>query len=349
MKPNVGKYLMGSLLVLAAPASLLAQQTTKPAKPKGEVQQIIITRSGDEKDKTLIEINGDKVTVNGKDVKDLKDVNIEVDINRLKDVEALVTMPDAPNAARAPRALRGMATPRGFNFNFDDHAFEGLMGEDSSRAMLGVVTAEDERGARVNQVSKESGAEKAGIKTGDIITRIGDAKIEGAEDVAEAVRKHKPGDKVVITYLREGKEQKATAELTRWKGLRVNADNFRVMVPGEVTPFGPNDRFNMEDLNFEMNRGGDRPKLGVSVQDTEDGKGVVVKDVEGDSNAAKAGIKEGDIITRFNETEINDVAVLRREMAANRDKVSAKIQLLRGGKQQTVEVKMPRKLKTADL
>lgn len=348
MKRTLGKYLLvGGMLVLATPATILAQKASKPAKEKGEVQQIIITRSGDQKEKTIIEINGDKVTVNGKDVKDLKDEEINIDINRLKDVDALVVGPRPPRAPGAPRAMN---IPRNFNFNFDDGDFRGMMGEDSSRAMLGVVTAEDEKGARVNQVSKESGAEKAGIKTGDIITRIGDAKIEDADDVAEQVRKHKPGDKVAITYLRDGKEQKATAELTRWKGLRVNAENFRVMVPGQVTPFGPNGRFNLEDFEMDFNRGGgDRPKLGVSVQDSEDGKGVVVKEVEDDSNAAKAGIKEGDIITRFNETDINDVAVLRREMAANRDKASVKVQLLRGGKQQTIDVKMPRKLKTADL
>lgn len=339
------KYLVvGGMLVLATPATILAQKAAKPAKEKGEVQQIIITRSGDQQEKTIIEINGEQVLVNGKDVKDLKDLDINININRLKDVDALVA---APNGARAPR-IRGMASPRAFNFEMGDEGMN-FFREDSTRAMLGVVTAEDEKGARVNQVSKESGAEKAGLKPGDIITRIGDAKIEDAEDVSAQVRKHKPGDKVAITYLRDGKEQKATAELTRWKGLRVNAENFRVMIPGEVTPFGPNGRFNMEDFNFEMNRGGDRPKLGVSVQDSEDGKGVVVKEVEEESNAAKAGIKEGDIITRFNDMEINDVTVLRREMAANRDKASVKVQLLRGGKQQTIDVKMPRKLKTADL
>jgi serine protease Do len=364
MKQNLGKYLLagGMLLAGAAGAQDNEQQDAQMKKQeaqikkaeadmrkqeqkakKGDVQQIIITRTGNDNETTVVEIKGEKVTVNGKDVKDLKDANIDVDINRLKDVDALVT---GPRGTRTPLA---MTMPRVWNFNNGDgNVGVDFFSEDSTRAMLGVVTIEDEKGARINEVSKESAAEKAGLKQGDIITRINEAKVEDANDVTEQVRKHKPGDKVTVTVLRDGKEQKVVAELTKWKGLKVNAQNFRVMMPGRIAPFEQNDRIDLNDFNFEMNGLG-RPRLGLSVQDSEDGKGVVVQDVDGDSNAAKAGIKEGDVITRFNDTEINDVTVLRRELASNKDKISAKIKLLRNGKEQTVDVKMPRKLKTADL
>lgn len=343
MKQSFKRNLLAAgVLVVMAPAAVDAQKTPKPAKDKQEVRQIIITRTGDDAENTIVEIKGDKVTVNGKDVKDISDANIRVDVNRLKDVNALVY---GPNAPRPPRVA---GAPRVYNFQHGEEDGFDLFGEDSSRAMLGVVTAEDERGARINDVSKESGAEKAGLKKGDIITRINDADIKNAGDVTEQVRKHKPGDKVTVVVLRDGKEQKLVAELTKWKGLKINAQNFRVMMPSRVTPFEPNDRIELRDFNFEM-EGFGRPRMGISVQDSEDGKGVVVQDVDEESNAAKAGIKEGDIITRFNDTEINDVTVLRRELAANKDKVSAKIKLLRNGKEQTVDVKMPRKLRSADL
>lgn len=329
-------------MVVMAPAAVQAQKTTKPAKEKKEVKQIIITSTGEDVENTIVEIKGDKVTVNGKDVKDLQGSDIRVRVNRLKDVEALAYGPDVP---RPPRAA---SAPRVYNFQHGEGGRFDFYGEDSSRAMLGVVTAEDDRGARINDVSKESGAEKAGLKKGDIITRINDAAIKKTGDVTEQVRKHKPGDKVSVVVLRDGKEQKLVAELTKWKGLKINAQNFRVMMPGRVTPFEPNDRMEFRDFNFEM-EGFGRPRMGISVQDSEDGKGVVVQDVDEESNAAKAGIKEGDIITRFNDTEINDVTVLRRELAANKDKISAKIKLMRNGKEQTVDVKMPRRLRSADL
>lgn len=327
MKQSLGKYLFGAgLLMLAVPATSLAQKEKE--KEQKEVEQIIITRSGDRNEKTVIEITGDAVIVNGKNSKDIKG-NITVHRNRVRDINALV--------ATAPRGARG-ATSFNFEMNDDRMAF---FSEDSSRAMLGVVTAEDSKGARINSVSKESAAEKAGLKAGDIITRINDTKIEDANDVSQAVRKHKPGDKVTVTYLRDGKEQKAVAELSQWKGIRVNAENFRVMVPGHVNPLGANPRFDFEASS--------RPRMGLSVQDAEDGKGVVVKSVEAESNAAKAGIKEGDVITHFNGEAIDGVDELRREMAENREKISAQVKLLRNGKEQNIEVKMPRRLKSANL
>lgn len=344
MKRTFSKCLLvGGLLVLAAPATGVAQKAQKEKGSK-EVQQIIITRSGGNEEKTVVEIKGDRVLVNGKDVKELKNEKVRVDVNRLKDVDALVA-PRGPVGARGSMALG--TPPRVFNFEGNEdgmHFFE----EDTTRAMLGVLTSEDEKGARINDVTKESGAEKAGLKKGDIITRIDDAKIENAADVSEQVRKHKPGDKVTVTVLRDGKEQKMVAELSKWKGIKVNAPNFRVMIPNEVTPFGPNQRFDFKDFDLEWNGGG-RPRLGISVQDSEDGKGVTIQEVEEESNAAKAGLKKGDVITHFNDSQINDVTDLRRELAENRDKLSAKFRLLRNGKEQTIDVKLPRKLKTADL
>ena len=41
---------------------------------------------------------------------------------------------------------------------------------------------------------------KAGLKEGDIITKIDDKKIEDPDALAKAVKEHKPGDKVSVTY-----------------------------------------------------------------------------------------------------------------------------------------------------
>jgi serine protease Do len=91
------------------------------------------------------------------------------------------------------------------------------------------------------------------------------------------------------------------------------------------------------------------PKLGLSVQDTEDGKGVKVVEVDEDSNAAKAGVKENDIITHINDEAVNSADEIARKVRAGRDKSSLQIKVLRNGKAQNIEVKTPRKLKTADL
>ncbi|MEI2740514.1 MAG: hypothetical protein V9F01_17205 [Chitinophagaceae bacterium] len=82
-------------VALLAPVSLLAQKDEKDqkeVKEKKDVQQIIITRKGDKDEKVVVEIKGDKVTVNGKPLEDFKgkDGDISVQLNKLKDLGSLL-------------------------------------------------------------------------------------------------------------------------------------------------------------------------------------------------------------------------------------------------------------------
>jgi serine protease Do len=95
-------------------------------------------------------------------------------------------------------------------------------------------------------------------------------------------------------------------------------------------------------------RGG-KPRLGIKAQDTEDSKGVKVVDVDEGSPAEKAGVKEDDIITSFDGKTVNSVEELAKASREAGDKSSMSIQLSRDGKSQTVEVKIPKKLRTAEL
>ncbi len=320
--------------ILIAPASLMAQNEDKEkeAKEKKEAEQIIITRKGNRDEKIVVEVTGDKVIVNGKEVKNNKDGDVMVRRHKIKDVWAF-----------GGEGLAG-------SWNEDDHL--RMFSMDENRAMLGVTTDQSDKGAEIQSITKESAAEKAGLKKGDIITKIDNKKIETPDDLSEAIKAHEPGEKVSITYLRDKKEQKASAELGKWKGARAftfkNGDqnfnmDFENMTPNiqaipRIAPYGQT-----------WNWSGGGPKLGVSVQDTEDGKGVNVIEVDEDGNAAKAGIKEEDIITEVDGKAVNSADEIAKLIKENKDKVSVKVKLLRKGKTETVEVKIPRKLKTADL
>ena len=320
------KFLIAALFMLALPGLGWAQgqgQNQKEKEKEKSVQTIVITRNPDATGKTVIEIDGDKVKVNGKDAKDQKDVSVNVNTYS--------------NGYMRHKSPGGDWT---FNMN-DDHI--SLFNEDENRAMLGVVTEGNEKGAVIQSVTKESAAEKAGLKKGDVLTKIGDKKIETTDDVTDAVRSKKPGEKVSITYLRDNKEMKSTAELGKWKGIRMNA----------VAPMPRmKEMEQLERMNYDFQGTvwtGGRPKLGVSIQDTEDGKGVKILEVDEESNAAKAGLKENDIILAIDEKEVTSTTDVTKTMRAQKDKYSYNFKISRAGKTQNLEVKFPKKLKTADL
>jgi serine protease Do len=335
--------LIAGIALLTVPNAVLAQKektkddkekikAEKDEKDKQDMQHITIMRNGDSKEKLVIEIDGDKVKINGKDASDMKDV--QVNVNTLRGAKRFRT-----NTSNGEKWT--------FGFNNDDHM--SLFSEDDNRAMLGVTTEGSDKGAEIVSVIDESAAAKAGLKKGDVITKIGDKKIESTDDVTEAIHARKPGEKVGITYLRDDKENTATAELGKWKGIKMNA----VAVP-KIEGMGGQWKEMMPPsapMTFERNGGliaMGRPRLGLSIQDTDDGVGVKVLDVDDESAAEKAGIKEGDIIVGVNDQEVkgtDDVTKAMRE----KDKTSFNFKIKRDGKTQNIEVKIPRKLKTAEL
>lgn len=344
-----------SLLVIAAslmlPAALLAQEEGKNKDKEKEVKerhagdQIIITKKEDNKDKVVVEINGDKVTINGKPIDEYKNTDGGVTVRRYKSSDNELFY--------APRNGRTGA----WGFSGNDMKDWGLFTADTNRAMLGVTTEKVDGGVKINDVTKESAAEKMGLKEGDVITKIDDAKIEDPDGLSKVVRDHKPGDKVNVTFQRDSKEQKASGELGKWKGMKYTAFS-----PGQGFSMDLGDlrmenvlpRMNLNEMsnvykgqNWSWSSGS--PKLGLSVQDTDDGKGVKVLEVDENSSAAKAGVKENDVITEIDGKAVNSTDEVVRMIRENREKKAMSFKINRGGKIQTIEVNMPRKIKTADL
>ncbi|MFI5132914.1 MAG: PDZ domain-containing protein [Chitinophagales bacterium] len=333
-------FVLAVAAALLAPVSLLAQneekdKENKESKDKKGAEQIIITRKGDKNEKITVEINGDKVTVNGKPLEDYKDGDLTVHLNKLKNMMAF------GNGARNG------------NWNFNDNGSMSWSNGDENRAMLGVTTEKVEGGVEVQDVTKESAAEKAGLKEKDVITKIDDQKVEDPDGLSEAIGKHKPGEKVTVTYLRDKKEQKATAELTKWKGVNVFSTspdfNYKMEMPDfkSMPRMQTMPKIAQGDLFGYMVNG--RPRLGLSVQDTDDGKGVKVLDVDDEGSALKAGVKKDDVITEIDGKAVNSADEVAKIVRESKDKPSLMFKIQRSGKTQNIEVKIPRKLKTADL
>lgn len=325
----MNKFLKVSTLAVAVATiagSVFAQdQKVKPFNNKEEKsEEIIIKKKGDKTEKMTIVVDGDKITINGKPADEFKNGDITV----LRRDRSLAT---APN-------IRRFGNGRSFNpedlNRLSEEAHSKLLEARSNRAMLGILTQKAANGVKVTDVTKESGAEKAGLKKDDIITKAGNTKIETPESLVEVISGYKPNDKVEITYLRNGAENKTTAVLGENKS--------------KVYSFNLNKDFNFDmpdGFNFDFNK----PKMGLQIQDVDEGKGVKVKDVNDESPAAKAGIKQGDVITQLNGKDVDGVDSLRNEIRDLKEGDVVKFNYRRDGKNQTAEVKIPKKLKSADL
>lgn len=300
---------------------------------KEERKEIIIERKkGGQKEKMVIEIDGNTVTINGKPAKDYKGkerIVIEDDI-----------------VIDGNRVMIPGQTKRGIQ----------IMGE--KKALLGVTSESTKDGAKITTVSKNSSAEKAGLQSGDIITGVGAKNIDSRESLSEAIAAQKPGDEVEIQYLRDGKKKKTKAELgSTNQGMTWESDNFEFNFDGPRTITIPSmpklrgldfPRFESEGGNYFLFNS--TPKYGMDVQDNAEGTGVKITNVEAESNAAKAGLQKDDIVTEVDGETIKDLDQLREALLdAKGEKTSLKIKIIRKDQPMELTLLVPKRIKSASL
>lgn len=94
-------------------------------------------------------------------------------------------------------------------------------GEAPTHARLGISVsdvadqsgAEVTEGAQVQEVSDGSTAANAGLSQGDVITKVDDQLITGADSLVATVRSYRPGDEVTVTYVHDGETETVTLTL----------------------------------------------------------------------------------------------------------------------------------------
>lgn len=123
------------------------------------------------------------------------------------------------NSAIATLAIGGEAGNIGLGFAIPSNSAKRIAEElistgDSATPIIGVsldLSYEGE-GARVSEVNRGGPSEEAGIKPGDIITRLDDRSIDDSTELVVAIRSYAPGDKVALEVQRDGKA--STFEVT---------------------------------------------------------------------------------------------------------------------------------------
>jgi serine protease Do len=158
-------------------------------------------------------------------------------------------------------------------------------------------------GALVADVSKGSGAEKAGIQAGDIIVGYDGQAINQASDLPPLVGMTHPGSKVPIDILRDGKRR--TLQVTVGEAPR---DNKATASTGAESPSAHIGSAAL-GLSVQAPDADTRAQLGL-----QPGEGVQVSEITGPV-AAAAGLQPGDVILRVNLKKIGSVADFREATA----------------------------------
>jgi serine protease Do len=171
------------------------------------------------------------------------------------------------------------------------------------------------RGALVQSVEKDGPADKAGVEAGDIIVKVDGKSVDKSGDLPRIIGGTKPGSKATLQVFRRG----ATRDL----GVTV----------AEFEPDRPTRRASADPGTAPQ---ATKSALGVTVSDLSDAQkkelrvrgGVKVDAVEGP--AARAGLREGDVVLSVDNTEITDARQFAT-VAAKLEKARAVSVLVRRG------------------
>jgi len=157
----------------------------------------------------------------------------------------------------------------------------GVQIQPVTRDVADSLGLEEAKGAIVAETMEDSPAAKAGIKAGDVILSVNDHIVADSRDLARTVASLPVNEEATLTIWRDGASLDIVVVISA-----MSADN-AAQADGEVET-----NSSLEDY-------------GLTVTPAEDGNGVVVTDVDPDSDVAEKGIRAGDIIRRVNNGRVN--------------------------------------------
>lgn len=182
--------------------------------------------------------------------------------------------------------------------------FIGVTFTEINEALRKEKGIEDINGLYVQNVVKGGAAESVGIKGGDVITKIEGRTIYSSSDLQERIARLRPGDKVKITYKRDGKEKDVT--------LTLKAEEDSKAKRGEDgSSASATEIFNKLGASFIPASDARKKELGVS-------SGVVVTQVHRGGVFEYFGVEKGLVITEINGKSVNNVDDVESALAGTK-------------------------------
>jgi serine protease Do len=166
-------------------------------------------------------------------------------------------------------------------------------------------------GALVGDVSPKSPAEKAGLKSGDVVLEFNGKKISDSRHLKLQVARTKPGETVPVKILRDGEEETLNVKVKELPGSEV-AGNSKTHNDDTGTLNG----VAVADIDSKVRKEMELPS---------NLKGVIITEVKPDSAAAEAGLRPGDVILEINRKSVKSA----EDAVAMTEKAEDKTTLLR--------------------
>ena len=224
------------------------------------------------------------------------------------------------------------------------------------RAVLGVLIPDDmenpePRGVRLTAVTPGSGAEKAGLKAGDLILALNgdslarDGKKVPQKRMREAMEKLKAGDEVRVDYERDGKSRSTTVKTTAPEPeltlapLPMLTDWIKDEALAPMAPLGPIPPMTLYQFRSPAIRGLELAKLDEDLGayfKTKDGV-LVVKAPKSDA----LGLKSGDVIQKIDGDVVSEPLTVLDKLRSRGEEQTVKIEVVRQGRKQELSGRIP--------
>jgi serine protease Do len=199
----------------------------------------------------------------------------------------------------------------------EDLIYEGKV----SRGWLGVMIQDldqttreafgmqkDTKGVLIGDVFKGQPADKAGFKRGDIVTAVDGKQVKNTNELRNCIAAIRPGKKVPIKIIRDGKSKTLHVTLTARDKADVNKsaeDDDTGDKKGESSDLATKMGITAGSITSEIREELDLPA---------NLKGVVITDVKPGSQAQQEGLRKGDIIVEINRTSISSVKKFKKAL-----------------------------------
>lgn len=171
----------------------------------------------------------------------------------------------------------------------------GIVPQDISRGLAEGFRLPDQNGVLVSDVETNTPAQKAGIKSGDVVLEINGQKVNDANSLRLMVSEIAPGTSITVKLLHDGRDNTVTLTLAELPQETADSGSRRTGAISGNPRTDALDGVTVADLD---------PQVRGQLRLPDNLQGVVVTDVDQDSNAADADLRPSDVILEINRQPV---------------------------------------------